>query len=185
MGCTINADPLGLESTYGICIDNSDENTILFCDVFNASSYGIYLSGSSANTVFNCLVRENNRGVYLSSSTGNNIVGNNISNNTQSGVNILTRSSSDNSILFNDFIDNGGVFYPQASDSGNRNIWNTSDNNTFLYGGFGEGNHWSDYNGNDSDGDGIGDTPYTISGTARAKDNYPVMQAYGWFDDWF
>jgi len=37
----------------------------------------------------------------------------------------------------------------------------------------GEGNYWSDYTGTDSNGDGIGDTPYLIDDNRR--DNYPLM----------
>ena len=36
-----------------------------------------------------------------------------------------------------------------------------------------EGNYWSDYTGNDSDHDGIGDSPYAVD--ANNTDNYPLM----------
>ena len=38
-----------------------------------------------------------------------------------------------------------------------------------------EGNFWSDYNGTDADGDGVGDTPYTIG---LVTDRYPLMAPF-------
>jgi len=39
-----------------------------------------------------------------------------------------------------------------------------------------EGNYWSDYTGEDLDGNGIGDTPYLIPDKGKATDNYPLMK---------
>ena len=184
IGCDINAlnsDPFSMMLTSGIYIDNSQDNNVVCCDIYDANNYGIYMSGSSGNTVLYSYIKDNSKGIYLSGSSDNNIVDNNISGNTQSGVNILTLSSSSNSIFFNDFIDNGGLLYPQASDSGTGNNWNSTEGNTFLYAAAGEGNNWSDYTGSDSDGDGIGNSAYGIGGTANAEDSYPVMEEYSWF----
>jgi nitrous oxidase accessory protein NosD len=38
-----------------------------------------------------------------------------------------------------------------------------------------EGNHWTDYNGTDENGDGIGDTPYVVD--VLNRDRYPLMQS--------
>jgi hypothetical protein len=42
------------------------------------------------------------------------------------------------------------------------------------------GNYWSDYDGGDSDGDGIGDTPYYID--EGNVDHYPLMGLFRSFD---
>jgi parallel beta-helix repeat protein len=189
-GCTINgtgySDPGGPGPiTWGVCLDNSDNNTIMFCDIFNATNYAIYMGGSMDNLISNCIIKENSKGVYLSGSSYNSIIGNNLSDNTYAGVSILTVSCNSNSILFNDFIRNGVARRIQAEDFGTGTNWNTSNGVTYLYNASGEGNYWYDYRGTDSDGDGIGDTPYIIPGTANARDSYPVIVEYGWLYQWF
>jgi len=37
-----------------------------------------------------------------------------------------------------------------------------------------QGNYWSDYNGTDADGDGVGDTPYVID--VQNQDRYPLTE---------
>jgi len=188
-GCTINAtgisDPrLPPPYTWGICLDNSDNNIVSLCDIFCASQYGMYLSGSVNNSIANCIIRENSRGVYLSGSSDNFIVENNISDSSFAGVSIVTMSSTGNSVFWNDFIRNGIITQVQAEDFGTGNNWNAPENITYMYNGSGEGNHWDDYTGTDSDGDGIGDTSYSIAGTANSEDDFPVMDEYGWLYKW-
>lgn len=185
-GCTVDATPRIFPDaktlTSGIYFDESDDNAIGYCDVFNASSHGIYLDDSSGNNIVHCLVRKNNKGVYLSSSSDNLLVGNNFSDNSHSGVAILQAWSSDNCIYYNDFTFNGDdLLYPQAWDEGSENKWNNSENGILLYLGSVEGNYWNDYTSDDRDDDGRGDTPYPIyGGRTVSYDEYPMMEAYDW-----
>jgi len=185
MGCNIKAtwEPYGPPLLYGICLDDSENNSIFFCNVSNAShyGYGIYLDDSTGNYICHNLIFNNSLGVFLTSSSDNRVAMNNISNNEISGITIIMMSSSNNSVYWNDFVSNGHGISPQASDDGSGNHWNSSGNETLNYVSAGEGNYWSDYNGVDNDGDGIGDTPYSIAGIANAVDDYPVMKANDFF----
>jgi len=75
----------------------------------------------------------------------------------------------------NTFIENNGAndtFYAshiQAFDGGTNNFWNSSGSP------HGYGNRWNDWTSPDADNDGIVDKPYTIWGSAGAKDHYPLV----------
>ena len=71
----------------------------------------------------------------------------------------------------------------------NYNAYDNSATNTWDNGYPDGGNYWWNYNGADifkspnqdiPGSDGIGDTPYNISGGAGAKDRYPFMRENGW-----
>ncbi len=92
----------------------------------------------------------------------NQIVWNSFENNERA----IILMYGNNEIHHNNFINNGDNF---SFDSG----YNSLDDGT-------EGNYWSNYNGTDTDGDGIGDTPYVISSFMITnedtnRDNYPLM----------
>lgn len=75
-------------------------------------------------------------------------------------------------IMLNHFDDNNNKIYKNtvigatvyAMDEGFSNHW---DNGSI-------GNYWGNYGGVDANDDGIGDTPYSISGSAGSQDRYPI-----------
>ncbi|GAH46081.1 unnamed protein product, partial [marine sediment metagenome] len=66
-----------------------------------------------------------------------------------------------NLVYFNNFSGNG----LHAYDDGLYNRWDNGSH----------GNYWDNYTGSDEDENGIGDTPYNITGSALNKDHYPII----------
>ncbi|MBS3778386.1 MAG: hypothetical protein KGY50_03730, partial [Candidatus Thermoplasmatota archaeon] len=108
-----------------------------------------------------------NNGLCLGFSN-NNIIQANIISNCNQGIN-LGSSCENNVIYHNSLIDNN-----ESAFDGGLNNWSNSSLEM--------GNYWSDYTGVDTDGDGIGDSPYNISGGTN-QDMYPLMNPYGWEED--
>lgn len=97
----------------------------------------------------------------MDGSSFNVVSGNNI---TESGDYGVSLSSANNWIYQNNFVNN--THQACSTLIGSTNIWNI---------GY-EGNYWSDYNGTDTNHDGIGDTAYVID--ANNTDYYPLMTQY-------
>jgi parallel beta-helix repeat protein len=125
---------------------------------------GIYLEGISNVTVKNVNIRDFQIGLYLLRSFYINILDNNLLNNDYG---MWVTASSNNIFYHNNFINN--VWMPLIDDSTN-NTWD----NGYPSGG----NFWSDYNGTDLNGDGIGDVAYIID--ANNKDRYPLIFPIVW-----
>jgi len=159
----------------GVYLLNSKNSRI---ENVNASNNydGISLESSSNNTITNNTASNNGDGISLESSSNNTITNNTASNNYWAGISLWF--SSNNIIYLNNFINNTHQVYSYGS----KNIWNSTEKITYTYNGKQHtnylGNYWSDYTGNDSDGDGIGDTPYSIDGD---KDNYPLMERFEYY----
>jgi len=162
------------ENTFGISIENSFNNKVTTNIILNNGD-GIGLLESSENIIENNVITDHNRnfqawgqsfnnGVSIMYNAYNNtIVNNTISNNSGIGIH-LSYLCENNSIYYNNFINNS----ENVNDSCNNNSW---DNGQY-------GNYWDDYNGTDVNGDGIGDTPYNISG-GNNKDKHPIMKIDG------
>jgi len=146
----------------GIHLYYSSSNAVYDNNASN-NDCGIYLHYSNDNTVsHNNASSNNDYGIYLYYSSNNAISDNNASNNND-GI-YLYYSSNNNMIYHNNFINNINQVWSDSV-----NVWN--DDN--------EGNYWSNYTGQDLNGDGIGDTPYVID--ANNQDNRPLMGMLSYF----
>jgi len=169
------------DNNYGVCISSSN-CYVANCEAYNNTLYGLYFVDGSYSIVEYCYTHDNlESGVHLLfNSTGNIIRYNMIKDNNKYGLSI--RYSAGNLIYNNNIIGSGAAgFYLQYT-RGNRvyqnnllgntlNVISYSSNTIWDYES--KGNYWSDYNGTDSDGDGIGDTPYIIP--SGGVDRYPLM----------
>ena len=164
---------------YGIYLYRSDYNRIVNNIVSNIDgNMGLYFFQSCNNKILNNTISNNRWGIYFSSSDENEIIGNTFSSNNLCGIELF--GSSDNVIYHNNFIDNNQHVWEQISHD---NIWD----NGYPSGG----NYWDDYTGVDiflgpgqniSGRDGIGDTPYNISG-GNNQDRYPAINYNGWINN--
>jgi parallel beta-helix repeat protein len=149
----------------GIYLDFSSNNSIDRNNVAANNEYGINLYNcSDHNNIFeNNITANNNCGIELESSSNNNSVsGNNIGINS---VGIRLQESSNNTVYHNNFLNNTDQAY-------------TENSTNFLDGDYPSGgNYWSNYEGEDRNGDGLGDAPYVID--ANNIDRYPRIVPVG------
>jgi len=139
-------------SPYTNVSKNIIENNNVGITCFGSGSDICWISGN--------IITWNHLGIFLHWCDGKLIIGNDITNN---GCGISEIEASCNTIFHNNIVNNSIQAYGVTLA---RNYWDNSC----------EGNYWSDYNGTDSDGDGIGDIPYMVG--LSNQDNYPLMNPY-------
>jgi len=111
-------------------------------------------------------------------------------NLSHSDVGIQIAYGQNNTIKNCNFIDNRiGIYI--ASNSNNNHIYHNNFKNNSIYNAYDDcdntwdngyqsgGNYWSDYEGNDDNADGIGDTYYFIPGLNNI-DHYPFIEPNSW-----
>ncbi len=142
-----------------IALYGCSENNISYCKLGSDSGYGFHILNASNNNIQNCTLKGFGKAIeFLGNSDSNFLTGCEIINNYY-GVIINNSESNLNTFHHNSFINNQINAYDVS-----QNFW---DNGA-------EGNYWDDYNGTDSNHDGIGDTSYPIPGGSNI-DQYPLL----------
>jgi len=158
----------------GISVDG-DYNNIFDNNVTGNDGPGVWIYGSNWNSIVRNSLINNTCGISISFTTPerplsyeyNTITENNIIANRYAGITL--DHSSNGRIYHNNFVDNAKQAVTADSPD---NVWDD-------YPPSG-GNYWSDYNGVDSNRDGIGDTSYVVN--TSNFDNYPLMGMFSSYD---
>ncbi|MFN8007783.1 MAG: nitrous oxide reductase family maturation protein NosD [Terriglobia bacterium] len=146
------------------------------------SSFGILFQGCEDNLAENNLIVDNVTGLFLEAVYGTVFIKNVVAEND---VAMQIFSSSDHNLFSeNQFVDNLSPLQMVGKTTGSS--WHRGDTTDFwnldsasASGVNGRGNFWSDYDGYDLDGDGIGDVPHKIQNVFEYMEgNYPRLRLY-------
>ncbi len=184
-GTTISFNTIFGHDTQGITVRDSPHSTV-FRNTVEDDYYGILLNFSENSTVYENSLSNNSFGVIVDhTSAGISVFLNKISNSRVGGItiqntagpttfmhNLITNciefplfisSSSNNTVVQNDFIDNNIGETSQGYDNGNTGLANNVTHN-----------YWNDRISPDTNTDGIVDTPYSFIGNSNNADPFPL-----------
>ena len=162
----------------GIQLDNCHHNKI-YRNLLVNHYYAIECNEVTSTQIYENVISDCRGALALKASRKNSFFENNITD-ANCGVTI-SGGGADNAFFHNNFFNvNAGAseqhkdFIEIMSGLDLPDIYST--NNTWDAGYPAGGNYWSDYNGTDANGDGIGDTSYRTS--ADYVDNYPLIKPF-------
>ncbi|MFW9848843.1 MAG: nitrous oxide reductase family maturation protein NosD [Candidatus Thorarchaeota archaeon] len=181
----------------GISIHSSSNNTVISNNVCNNNdAAGISVYDCSNVTISNSECNMNLDGIRMDSSTKLSycsVVNNSCDSNTRKGFDLEqlefsliknnTGSGNAEKMLhltssYNVTLSNNTIHGLHLTGTNNKCIWNAISDATDMTGGnLYEYNYWSEYAGEDNNGDGIGDTPYE---DYNIIDTHPLMY-WPWF----
>lgn len=156
----------GEDNNAGVLVKSS--HSVVTSNIIHSSQCGVFLNAASNNRVSDNHVSANECGIAIETSSSNNDVLSNKVFSNKYGIYGYASSSAvppyvlPNRISLNSLVDNEVNAHDDMVEG---NVWNK--------------NYWDDYTGEDTDGDGVGDTPYEIPGEAGATDDNPLMEPAG------
>lgn len=154
----------------GVRLLFSSSNTVSGNNITVSNNNGVWLFHSSNNTIFgNNIIDCRLDGICLSGSSSNIFSGNTIKCNGENGI-LMFVFCVNNRFYHNNLVNNTQHVYIQASDCAN--FWDDG----YPCGG----NYWGDYDGVDSDHNGIGESLYEID--ENNTDRYPLMGIFHSFN---
>jgi len=172
------------DNFQGVLLAYTDNSELAHLNLAN-NWHGIDLCTSNNNTLSANKIVKSGCGIWMSSSSNNRIVGNILTND---GQGVLLDNSNDNTFKANTLTGSVRGIYLPSSSIGNLFCHNNFINNsvhvevvqTNSWNDYIEGNYWDNYNGTDSDYDGIGDASYILA--PNNTDNYPLMGIFHSFN---
>jgi parallel beta-helix repeat protein len=163
---------------FGIMVSNGSNVSLTNNTVVNTNHPGVFVStiginivGGSSNKIIGNNLKNNSDGLSFSNTQDNVVTENNVTANhgwfLEFTWGISFFDASNNLVFNNNFIDNYDQYHGNYAQVGSEDSINMWDDGTV-------GNYWSDYDGVDANGDGLGDTPYKVD--SKNTDRYPLIK---------
>jgi parallel beta-helix repeat protein len=180
----------------GIILGFSSYNTIAHNQISN-SNIGIELSMSDKNIIYNNTIVDGRLGIHIPVACRYNIIAGNIFVDNHDGFwlnSFYNYKCKENFIVWNNISsihkgigisstigkENHNVIHHNNFIKGQRPAMDYCGGNIWDDGYPSGGNYWCDYDGEDGDGDGVGESPYNITNyeeEVTGQDSYPLMDA--------